>query len=132
VNCTDHAAPLYHGVQGPGGERTTVPTKRLVAIKPTLPDIAALDMDEAERAVFAKPHYSAIYTGIVTHPALPANTSLVNLPPAAAPANALALSALPLSRASTTSAPRPEGKNLFCHHCYWQAGPVACSFQGDG
>ncbi|KAK0720987.1 hypothetical protein B0H67DRAFT_483686 [Lasiosphaeris hirsuta] len=69
--------------------------KLLLAIEPTAANTASLALDATEAAVLAAFSYQRVHAGIVNHPSLPANTSLVNTPAAAAPANYLALPAPP-------------------------------------
>ena len=68
------------------GKQTAVVAKRLlVAVPPTLENLAPLAPDDDERGVFAAFNYSRSYVSVVSHPALPANVSLVNTPLAAQP-----------------------------------------------
>lgn len=67
-------------------EHTLIRTKRLlVAFPPSEANTAPLHPSAAEQAVFAAwQNTSAVFAGIATHPALPINGSVVNLPAAAA------------------------------------------------
>lgn len=79
-------------VRNANGDHTIVLARRLLmAVEPTPANTAPFNLDWAEQSVFSKFSYSSVHAGIVTHPSLPANVSLVNLPAAAAPANYLAL-----------------------------------------
>ncbi|KAK8102256.1 hypothetical protein PG984_015402 [Apiospora sp. TS-2023a] len=49
----------------------TINAKRLlIAIEPTAANMAPFDLEDAERAVFAKLGYTTVYAGIVRHPSL--------------------------------------------------------------
>lgn len=61
-------------------------TRRL-AIEPTPSNTAPFDLDATEQAVFSQFQYSNVYVGAVKNPSLPINTTLYNLPAAAAPSN---------------------------------------------
>ncbi|KAK3315960.1 amine oxidase [Apodospora peruviana] len=79
-------------VQGGDGKYTLVLADQLVmAIEPTPENIEPFNPTASEKAVFDKFAYSTVYAGIVSHPSLPTNASLVNTVPAAAPSNYLAL-----------------------------------------
>jgi hypothetical protein len=67
----------------------------LITFEPTLENMAPLDLDEKERAVFSKWTYTNAFAGIVIHPSLPVNVSLSNIPLAAAPSNYLVVPSLP-------------------------------------
>ncbi|KAK4243123.1 beta-cyclopiazonate dehydrogenase [Corynascus novoguineensis] len=74
------------------GKETVIEARRLlIAIEPTPENLAPLDVDKVERSTLSKFHYSHIHAGIVSHPSLPVNVSLVNTPAAASPANYVAL-----------------------------------------
>ncbi|KAL2192936.1 hypothetical protein P885DRAFT_46389 [Corynascus similis CBS 632.67] len=74
------------------GKETVINARRLlIAIEPTPENLAPLDVDMVERSTLSKFHYSHIHAGIVSHPSLPVNVSLVNTPAAASPANYVAL-----------------------------------------
>jgi hypothetical protein len=84
-------------VKGANGETTLVQAKRLlVAFEPTLQGMEPLDLDSQELEVFSKWQHSNVYAGIVTHPSIPINSSLVNTRPDAAPSNYLVLPRVPL------------------------------------
>ncbi|KAH8886298.1 hypothetical protein GQ53DRAFT_876157 [Thozetella sp. PMI_491] len=74
-------------VHSPHGDRTIVAKRLLVAIEPTSANMAPLDLDAEESGVFGAFSYSTTYVGVVTHPSLPINGSLVNTPAAAQPAH---------------------------------------------
>lgn len=79
-------------VKGADGKYTLVFAKRLlIAIEPTAANMAPFSLDNTEKALFNKFSYGNVYAGIVSHPSLPVNVSLVNLPEAAAPDNWLVL-----------------------------------------
>lgn len=82
--------------------------KLLIAIEPTTSNIEAFNPSLAEKTVFNKFQYSTIYAGIVSHPSLPENISLVNTLARAAPENYL-------SFPKPNFAPRFDsiGSNLF-------------------
>ncbi|KAK8067546.1 hypothetical protein PG996_006658 [Apiospora saccharicola] len=66
----------------------TINAKRLlIAIEPTAANMAPFDLEDAERAVFAKLGYTTVYAGIVRHPSLKVGTSYGNTLPTAAPSN---------------------------------------------
>ncbi|GAB1318026.1 Beta-cyclopiazonate dehydrogenase [Madurella fahalii] len=79
-------------VKDASGKSTIVLARRvLMAIEPTPANMAPFGLDAAEQAVFAKFQYSTVHAGIVSHPSLPVNGSVVNTPAAASPANYVAL-----------------------------------------
>ncbi|KAK1753604.1 hypothetical protein QBC47DRAFT_415382 [Echria macrotheca] len=61
--------------------------KLLIAIEPTKDNLAPFGLDKEEKAVFDKLTYQTVHAGIVTHPSLPVDVSLVNIPAAGAPTN---------------------------------------------
>lgn len=63
--------------------------KLLVAVAPYLENMAPFDLDDQETDVFSHWSYTKLFVGLVSHPSLPLNQSLYNLPSAAAPANYL-------------------------------------------
>lgn len=72
------------------GETTRIVAKRLIfTIPPTPANTAPFDLDDAESATLAQFKYSSSYVGIVSHPSLPRNSTLVNTPASAQPANYL-------------------------------------------
>lgn len=84
-------------VNGPNGQKTIVEAERLlIAYEPTLDGTKRLDLDEAESSVFGKWSYSKVFAGIVRHPSLPTNISLVNTLPGAAPDNYLVFPKSPI------------------------------------
>ncbi|KAK3358784.1 hypothetical protein B0T25DRAFT_531155 [Lasiosphaeria hispida] len=79
-------------VQNTNGTHTLVRARKLLlAIEPTAANMAPFSLDATENTLLTKFRHQRIHAGIVTHPSLPANTSLVNTPASAAPANYLAL-----------------------------------------
>ncbi|EFX05568.1 amine oxidase flavin-containing superfamily [Grosmannia clavigera kw1407] len=75
---------------------TIVNAKRLVmAIEPTASNVEPFDMDTKETAVFAKGNWSAVNTGIITHPSLPVDGQINNLPAAAENGNYYAYPTVP-------------------------------------
>jgi hypothetical protein len=75
-------------VQARDGKVTEVHAKRLlVAIVPTAENTAPLDLDKEEKEVFGALNYTRTFVGVVSHPSLPVNTTIVNTPSAAQPAN---------------------------------------------
>ena len=55
--------------------------KLLISIEPTVDsNLAPFALDHAERSVFSKFDYSVVQAGLVSHPALPVQYSLVNIP----------------------------------------------------
>ncbi|KAK3377640.1 hypothetical protein B0H63DRAFT_221540 [Podospora didyma] len=73
------------------GATTLIVAKKLLFTAPPTPNnLAPFDPDPAELSTFSRFRYSATYVGIVTHPSLPRNASLLNTPLAAQPANWLA------------------------------------------
>jgi hypothetical protein len=86
--------PIGHTlwVQSSDGSSTIIIARKLlIAIEPTPDNMAPFNLDTTESTLFSKFKYSWIHAGIVSHPSLPANVSLVNTPAAASPANYLAL-----------------------------------------
>ena len=80
-------------VEGYDGSKTLVKAKKLLlAIEPTLDNVAPFDMDEQELDVFSKWIHTREYVGVVQHPSLPFNTSIVNIPDSA---RGMDLTALP-------------------------------------
>lgn len=63
-----------------GSETTFHAKKLLIAIQPIGNKLAAFDLDANEEAVFAKMQYTREYTGIVSSPSIPLNTTTNNLP----------------------------------------------------
>ena len=74
------------------GSCTVVKAKALLlAIEPTRQNMEPFSLDDTEKSVFDKFDWQVVQAGIVSHPSLPVNFSLVNTPAAAAPANYLEL-----------------------------------------
>jgi hypothetical protein len=73
-------------VKGTHGKQTIVAKRLLVAMEPTLANMAPLILDAEESEVFSTCNYMTTYVGVVTHPSLPINGSLVNIPADAQPA----------------------------------------------
>ncbi|EAQ83676.1 hypothetical protein CHGG_10080 [Chaetomium globosum CBS 148.51] len=74
------------------GKVTIILARRLLmAIEPTPSNMAPFGLDLVEQSTFSKFRYSSIHAGVVSHPSLPRNVSLVNTPRAASPANYVAL-----------------------------------------
>lgn len=68
------------------GEEFLIIAKRLlIAFEPTIEAMESFDLDKEELGVFEKFDYSTVYAGIVSHPSLQINVSLVNTVPEAAP-----------------------------------------------
>lgn len=63
--------------------------KLLISIPPTADNLAPFAVDSTESAVFNKFQYTTQYAGIISHPSLPVNVSLVNMPASSAPNNHL-------------------------------------------
>lgn len=84
-------------VKNESGEEVLIKADRLlIAFEPTTDAMAPFNPDEEETAVFDKWAYSKVFAGVVRHPSLPVNISLVNTVPEAAPDNYLAFPAQPL------------------------------------
>ncbi|KAH8658021.1 amine oxidase flavin-containing superfamily [Xylariales sp. PMI_506] len=70
------------------GEYTIVSASRLViAIEPTSDNMAAFNLDAKESALFDDATWSVVHTGIVSHPSLPDEALIYNLPASAAGGN---------------------------------------------
>lgn len=70
------------------GGYTIVTAKRLVmAIEPTSSNLAPFAADSTESAVFNKGTWSVVNTGLVSHPSLPTDALIYNLPATAANGN---------------------------------------------
>ncbi|SPO06218.1 uncharacterized protein DNG_08907 [Cephalotrichum gorgonifer] len=84
-------------VTGADGKKTKIVGDRLlISFEPTPDAMAPFDLDEAESAVFEKFTHSKVFAGIVKHPSLPANISIVNTVPTAAPDNYLSFPEAPI------------------------------------
>lgn len=80
-----------------GGEEILIEADRLlVAFEPTSDAMEPFDLDEAETAVFEKWETTRVFAGVVRHPSLPTNVSIVNTVPEAAPDNYLAFPEAPI------------------------------------
>jgi len=78
-------------VRAPSGKLTRIHAKRLlVAIEPTAANLEPLNLDDQESSTFDAFEYSTTFVGVVSHPSLPVNGSLVNTPAAAEPNNWIA------------------------------------------
>ncbi|KAK0744447.1 hypothetical protein B0T21DRAFT_280639 [Apiosordaria backusii] len=70
------------------GVKTRIIAKRLLFTPiPSEANTSPLDLDREERSTLGQFDYSASYVGVVSHPSLPLNKSLVNTPISAQPAN---------------------------------------------
>ncbi|KAK4677429.1 hypothetical protein QC764_405410 [Podospora pseudoanserina] len=70
------------------GVKTRIVAKRLLYTAiPSEANTSPLDLDREERSTLGEFNYSASYVGVVSHPSLPLNKSLVNVPASAQPAN---------------------------------------------
>ena len=82
------------------GTTTRIVAKKLLfTAPPTDVNTAPFDLDATEKSTLAQFRYGAAYVGVVSHPSLPLNTSIVNMPSAAQPANWAA--AVPVSPYNT-------------------------------
>ena len=73
------------------GDYTIVTAQRLVmAIEPTASNLAPFAPDTTESAVFDKGTWSVVNVGLVSHPSLPPNALIYNLPASASNGNAFA------------------------------------------
>ncbi|KAL2266773.1 hypothetical protein VTJ83DRAFT_6125 [Remersonia thermophila] len=74
------------------GKTTVIFTKKLlIAIQPTPANTEPLNLDVYEQSVLSKFNWQTVHAGLVSHPSLPINGSVVNMPAAAAPDNYLVL-----------------------------------------
>ncbi|KAK5651913.1 hypothetical protein OQA88_11572 [Cercophora sp. LCS_1] len=70
------------------GETTRIVAKRLLfTIPPTSENTNPFGLDAAEKETLGQFKYSTSYVGIVSHPALPRDSALINIPSAAQPTN---------------------------------------------
>ncbi|KAK4236379.1 beta-cyclopiazonate dehydrogenase [Achaetomium macrosporum] len=86
--------PIGHTLwtKGASGKSTIIIARKLLmAIEPTAENMDPFNLDRQEQSVFSKFAYSNVHAGLVSHPSLPVNVSVVNTPSAASPANYLAL-----------------------------------------
>jgi hypothetical protein len=74
-----------------GKPRIILARKLLIAIEPTPANMQPFNLDLKEQSVLSKFKFSSVHAGIVAHPSLPVNTSVINTPSAAAPNNYLVL-----------------------------------------
>ncbi|KAK4120595.1 FAD/NAD(P)-binding domain-containing protein [Parathielavia appendiculata] len=74
-----------------GKARIIIARKLLMAIEPTPANMEPFSLDQAEQSVFSKFKFSTVQAGIVAHPSLPINGTIINTPAAAAPNNYLVL-----------------------------------------
>ncbi|KAF2654666.1 FAD/NAD(P)-binding domain-containing protein [Lophiostoma macrostomum CBS 122681] len=75
-------------VHSVNGSETQIAAKRLlIAIEPTMTNMAPLDMDSNEEQIFGTMKYTTVYAGLIKHPSLEKGTAYVNTVPAAAPSN---------------------------------------------
>jgi hypothetical protein len=73
------------------GERTRIVAKKLLfTAPPSDTNLRPFDLNLSERDIIRDFAYSSSYVGVVSHPSLPPNTTLVNTPSAAQPVNWLA------------------------------------------
>lgn len=86
--------PIGHTLwtKSASGKSTIILARRLLmAIEPTPENMAPFDLDPVEQKTLSKFSYSRLHAGIVSHPSLPVNVSLVNTPAAASPDNYVVL-----------------------------------------
>ncbi|PWY70295.1 amine oxidase flavin-containing superfamily [Aspergillus sclerotioniger CBS 115572] len=70
------------------GTYTIILAKRLVmAIEPTPSNMAPFSLDDTESSIFNQATWSVVHTGIVSHPSLPVNGLVYNLPSTAVNGN---------------------------------------------
>jgi hypothetical protein len=91
---TAHGVKLL--VAGKSGLKLIHAKQLLITIPPHLANMAAFDLDSVERGVFGKFEHTVTHVGLVSHPSLPANTTLDNTPESAAPANYFVYPEMPL------------------------------------
>ncbi|KAK4216898.1 hypothetical protein QBC37DRAFT_77706 [Rhypophila decipiens] len=69
-------------------EITRIEAKRLLyTIPPTAENLLKFDLDNGEKAVFETLQYSSSFVGIVSHPSLPLDSAIINVPSSAQPSN---------------------------------------------
>ncbi|KAH8670343.1 amine oxidase [Tricladium varicosporioides] len=91
-----HDTGVELSIQNDKGEMIRIVAKKLLVSFGLTPDnVAPLKLSKAENDVFSTWNLSTGYCGIVTHPSLPINGTLVNTPASAVPTNYLALPAIP-------------------------------------
>jgi hypothetical protein len=75
-------------VHSANGKVTEVSAKRLlIAIEPTMDNMAPFSMDDNEKEVFSKLAYTTVYAGLVKHSSLQSGTSYSNTVPSAGISN---------------------------------------------
>lgn len=74
-----------------GKSTVVIARKLLMAIEPTPANMAPFGLDKVEHSVFSKFRHTTVHAGLVTHPSLPINGSVVNTPAASSPDNYLVL-----------------------------------------
>jgi hypothetical protein len=70
-----------------GVKTRNVAKKLLFTIVPSDTNTAPFDLDQHEKKTFQQFRYSASYVGIVSHPSLSCNSSILNTPSVAQPSN---------------------------------------------
>ncbi|KAI0134225.1 amine oxidase [Xylariales sp. AK1849] len=79
-------------VKGSDGKKTLIKAKRLlISFSPTAYNLAPYDLDSTEESVFSTWGIGTVFAGLVTHPSLPINYSIVNYPSSVVPDNWLEL-----------------------------------------
>jgi hypothetical protein len=90
------------------GKYTIVHAERLVmAIEPTASNMAPFGLDNKEAAIFNQGQWSVVHTAIVSHPSLPTDGIIYNLPPSAANGNNFAFPEPPFVDYFEVSSPSP-------------------------
>lgn len=85
-------------IKSSDGTTTTYQAKKLlVAVAPTLENLAPFDLNEQETEAFSHWTWTTLFVGLLSHPSLPLNQGLYNLQAAAAPANYMAYPAVNLT-----------------------------------
>ncbi|KAK4101155.1 FAD/NAD(P)-binding domain-containing protein [Parathielavia hyrcaniae] len=74
-----------------GKARIIVARKLLMAIEPIAANMAPFSLDLTEQSVLSRFKFSTVQAGLVAHPSLPINGTVINTPAASAPNNYLAL-----------------------------------------
>ena len=88
---------------------TIIRARRLVmAIEPTAANTAPFDLDTTEKSIFDQGKWSVVHTGIISHPALPVNGVIYNLPATAIDGNDYALPEPPFVDYFEVSSPPPS------------------------
>jgi len=74
----------YLTLENKSGQKTVIVAKKLLlAVQPTLENLAPFDLDQQEKTLFSKAKYGRSQTGIISHSKLPNATTLRNMPAAA-------------------------------------------------